>query len=286
MSEQSLIKLNDGNMIPQYGIGVFMIPDGEQTVNAVKTALQLGVRHIDTAHAYQNERSVGKAVKDSGINRHDIWITSKLWVSDYGKDITTKAINKMLNRLDTDYIDLLLLHQQVGEYLDAWKEAEQAVKLGKVRSIGISNFESERLEELCNFASIKPSVNQVELHPYFQQNELKKRLKKYGTLLESWYPIGHGSKELINEPLFTELGEKYHKSNVQIILRWHLQEGNIIFPKSTNPQHIKDNFDIFDFCLSNEEMQKIKGLDKGVRFYNATLSQQEAMFKNYRPADD
>lgn len=174
MSEQSLIKLNDGNMIPQYGIGVFMIPDGEQTVNAVKTALQLGVRHIDTAHAYQNERSVGKAVKDSGINRHDIWITSKLWVSDYGKDITTKAINKMLNRLDTDYIDLLLLHQQVGEYLDAWKEAEQAVKLGKVRSIGISNFESERLEELCNFASIKPSVNQVELHPYFQQNELKK----------------------------------------------------------------------------------------------------------------
>lgn len=286
MSEQSLIKLNDGNMIPQYGIGVFMIPDGEQTVNAVKTALQLGVRHIDTAHAYQNERSVGKAVKDSGINRHDIWITSKLWVSDYVKDITTKAINKMLNRLDTDYIDLLLLHQQVGEYLDAWKEAEQAVKLGKVRSIGISNFESERLEELCNFASIKPSVNQVELHPYFQQNELKKRLKKYGTLLESWYPIGHGSKELINEPLFTELGEKYHKSNVQIILRWHLQEGNIIFPKSTNPQHIKDNFDIFDFCLSNEEMQKIRGLDKGVRFYNATLSQQEAMFKNYRPADD
>ena len=286
MSEQSLIKLNDGNMIPQYGIGVFMIPDGEQTVNAVKTALQLGVRHIDTAHAYQNERSVGKAVKDSGINRHDIWITSKLWVSDYGKDITTKAINKMLNRLDTDYIDLLLLHQQVGEYLDAWKEAEQAVKLGKVRSIGISNFESERLEELCNFASVKPSVNQVELHPYFQQNELKKRLKKYGTLLESWYPIGHGSKELINEPLFTELGEKYHKSNVQIILRWHLQEGNIIFPKSTNPQHIKDNFDIFDFCLSNEEMQKIRGLDKGVRFYNATLSQQEAMFKNYRPADD
>ncbi len=286
MSEQSLIKLNDGNMIPQYGIGVFMIPDGEQTVNAVKTALQLGVRHIDTAHAYQNERSVGKAVKNSGINRHDIWITSKLWVSDYGKDITTKAINKMLNRLDTDYIDLLLLHQQVGEYLDAWKEAEQAVKLGKVRSIGISNFESERLEELCNFASIKPSVNQVELHPYFQQNELKKRLKKYGTLLESWYPIGHGSKELINEPLFTELGEKYHKSNVQIILRWHLQEGNIIFPKSTNPQHIKDNFDIFDFCLSNEEMQKIRGLDKGVRFYNATLSQQEAMFKNYRPADD
>lgn len=286
MSEQSLIKLNDGNMIPQYGIGVFMIPDGEQTVNAVKTALQLGVRHIDTAHAYQNERSVGKAVKNSGINRHDIWITSKLWVSDYGKDITTKAINKMLNRLDTDYIDLLLLHQQVGEYLDAWKEAEQAVKLGKVRSIGISNFESERLEELCNFASIKPSVNQVELHPYFQQNELKKRLKKYGTLLESWYPIGHGSKELINEPLFTELGEKYHKSNVQIILRWHLQEGNIIFPKSTNPQHIKDNFDIFDFCLSDEEMQKIRGLDKGVRFYNATLSQQEAMFKNYRPADD
>ena len=282
---QAYIKLNDGTEIPQFGLGVYQVPEGEMTFNAVLDALKMGVRHIDTAHAYQNERSVGKAVKASGISREEIWITSKLWPSEYGEGKTEKAIEKMLARLDTEYIDLLLLHQQFGDYIGAWKDMQKAVKTGKIRSIGISNFESERLEEICEFAEIKPSVLQVECHPYQQQNALKKRVEKYGTVIESWYPIGHGDKGLINEPVFTHLAEKYEKSNVQIILRWHIQAGNIVFPKTTNIQHMRDNFDIFDFALTAEEMAEIAKLDCGKRFYNMTLEQQEASLGSQKPAD-
>ena len=282
---QTYIKLNDGTKIPQFGLGVYQVPEGEMTFNAVLDALKMGVRHIDTAHAYQNERSVGNAVKASGVPREEIWITSKLWPSEYGEGKTEKAIEKMLARLDTEYIDLLLLHQQFGDYIGAWKDMQKAVKAGKIRSIGISNFESERLEEICEFAEIKPSVLQVECHPYYQQNALKKRVEKYGTVIESWYPIGHGDKGLINEPVFTRLAEKYEKSNVQIILRWHIQAGNIVFPKTTNIQHMRDNFDIFDFALTAEEMAEIAKLDCGKRFYNMTLEQQEASLGSWKPAD-
>lgn len=282
---QTYITLNDGTKIPQFGLGVYMVPAGVETENAVLEALKMGVRHIDTAHAYQNERSVGKAVKASGVPREEVWITSKLWPHEYGEGKTAAAIDKMLERLDTDYIDLLLLHQQFGDYLGAWKDMEKAVKAGKVRSIGISNFESERLEELCEAAEIKPSVLQVECHPYYQQNALKKRIAKYGTVIESWYPIGHGDKGLINEAVFTRLAEKYGKSNVQIILRWHIQEGTIIFPKTTNPQHMKDNFDIFDFELTPEEMGEIRALDCGKRFFNMSLAEQEAHLGAWHPAD-
>lgn len=283
--KQTYMTLNDGNKIPQFGMGVYMVPDGEPTRKAVLEALQLGYRHIDTAHAYQNERSVGGAVKESGIPREEIWITTKLWPSEYGEGKTMAAIDKMLSRLDTSYIDLLLLHQQFGDYLGAWKDMERAVAEGKVRSIGLSNFESERLEEVLETATIKPAVLQVECHPYYQQNALKQRIAPYRTIIESWYPIGHGDKNLINEPLFTELGKKYGKTNVQIILRWHIQEGNIIFPKSTNPRHIRDNFDIFDFELTAEEMDSIRTLDKGVRFFKMSLAEQEAHLGQFVPAD-
>ena len=282
---QTYITLNDGTNIPQFGLGVYMVPEGEQTYNSVLEALKMGARHIDTAHAYQNERSVGEAVKASGIPREEIWITSKLWPHEYGEGKTAEAIDKMLARLDTDYIDLLLLHQQFGDYLGAWKDMEKAVKAGKVRSIGISNFESERLEEICEAATIKPSVLQVECHPYYQQNELKKRIAKYGTVIESWYPIGHGDKGLIGEAVFTRLAEKYGKTNVQIILRWHIQEGNIVFPKTTNSDHMRDNFDIFDFELTAEEMNEIRALDSSKRFFNMTLEQQEQQLGAWKPAD-
>lgn len=282
---QTYITLNDGTKIPQFGLGVYMIPEGEETYKAVFDALKMGIRHIDTAHAYQNERSVGQAVKDSGIPREDVWITTKLWPHEYGEGKTTVAIEKMLERLGTDYIDLLLLHQQFGDYLGAWKDMQKAVRAGKVKSIGISNFESERLEELCESAEIKPSVLQVECHPYYQQNALKKRIEKYGTVIESWYPIGHGDQELINESVFTRLAEKYRKSNVQIILRWHIQEGTIVFPKTTNPQHMKDNFDIFDFELTANEMAEIRKLDCGKRFFNMTLAEQETNLGAWHPAD-
>ncbi len=282
---QTYITLNDGNKIPQFGLGVYQVPEGEATINAVKTALEMGVRHIDTAHAYQNERSVGKAVKESGIPREEIWITTKLWPSEYGEGKTSQAIDKMLKRLDTDYIDLLLLHQQFGDYIGAYKDMQKAVKDGRVKSIGLSNFESERLEEVLAMAEIPPSVLQVECHPYYQQNELKKRIEKYGTVIESWYPIGHGDKNLINEPLFTKLGQKYGKTNVQIILRWHIQEGTIVFPRSTNPVHIKENFEIFDFELTEDEMNEVRKLDSGKRFFNMTLEQQEQMLGSWKPED-
>ena len=283
--EQTYIALNDGNKIPQFGLGVYQVPEGEATINSVKTALEMGIRHIDTAHAYQNERSVGKAVKESGIPRNEVWITTKLWPSEYGEGKTSQAIDKMLKRLDTDYIDLLLLHQQFGDYIGAYKDMQRAVKDGRVKSIGLSNFESERLEEVLDIANIYPSVLQVECHPYYQQNELKKRIEKYGTVIESWYPIGHGDKNLINEPLFTKLGQKYGKTNVQIILRWHIQEGTIVFPRSTNPVHIKENFEIFDFELSEDEMNEIRKLDSGKRFFNMTLEQQEQMLGSWKPED-
>ena len=279
------IKLNDGNLIPQFGTGVFQVPDGKETVDVVKNALNLGIRHIDTAHAYQNERSVGKAVKESGINRKEIWITTKLWPSEYGEGITSQAIDKMLQRLDTNYIDLLLLHQQFGDYLGAWKDMEKAVKDGRVKSIGLSNFESHRLEEVLEHATIYPSVLQVECHPYYQQKELKKRIAKYGTVIESWYPIGHGDKGLIQEPLFTQLAQKYHKTNVQIILRWHIQEGTIVFPRTMNPVHMKENLDIFDFELTAEEMNEIRALDNGKRFFTMTLEEQERNLGAWKPED-
>jgi len=282
---QTYITLNDGNNIPQFGLGVYQVPEGEATINAIKTALEMGIRHIDTAHAYQNERSVGKAIKESGIPRNEIWITTKLWPSEYGEGKTSDAIDKMLKRLDTDYIDLLLLHQQFGDYIGAYKDMQKAVKDGRVKSIGLSNFESERLEEVLDIANIYPSVLQVECHPYYQQNELNKRIKKYGTVIESWYPIGHGDKGLINEPLFTKLAQKYNKTNVQIILRWHIQEGTIVFPRSTNPVHIKENFEIFDFELTQDEMNEIRKLDSGKRFFNMTLEQQEQMLGSWKPED-
>ncbi len=286
---QTFITLNDGTKIPQFGLGVYQIPAGEETEKAVREALKMGVRHIDTAHAYQNERSVGsavrQAVRESGIPREEIWITTKLWPSEYGEGKTAEAIDKALARLGTDYIDLLLLHQQFGDYLGAWKDMEKAVAAGKVRSIGISNFESERLEELCEAASVKPSVLQVECHPYYHQNALKARIEKYGTVIESWYPIGHGDPGLISEPLFTELGKKYGKTNVQIILRWHIQEGTILFPKTTNPVHMKENFDIFDFSLTEDEMRRIRALDCGKRFFNMSLADQEKFLGGWAPAD-
>ncbi|MBR1825417.1 MAG: aldo/keto reductase [Alphaproteobacteria bacterium] len=280
---QTYLKLNNGLEMPQFGLGVYLVPDGKDTVEACLNAFQLGVRHIDTAHAYQNERGVGEALKQSGLKREEVWITTKLWPTEYGEGQTLKAIDKMLERLQTDYIDLLLLHQQVGDYIGAWKDMEKAVASGKVKAIGISNF-NEHLEDLLQHATIKPAAIQVECHPYFPQHELKKRMAEYGTVLESWYPLGHGDNNLINEPVFTKLAQKYGKTNVQIILRWHIQEGNSVFPKTTNPQHLRDNFDIFDFELSAEDMAEIAKLNSGKRYYTATLAEQEH-FMQWKPAD-
>lgn len=285
MNEQTYLTLNDGTRIPQMGLGVYMVAGDELTEQTVGQALALGYRHIDTAHAYGNERGVGAAVAKSGIAREDIWITTKLWPSEYGEGATAQAIDKMLARLDTGYIDLLLLHQQFGDYLGAWRDMERAVAAGKVRSIGISNFESERLEELCSAATIKPSVLQVECHPYYQQRALKERIAKYGTPIESWYPLGHADAGLLHDPVIASVAAAHGKSAVQTILRWHIQTGNIVFPKSTNPEHLAANINIFDFELTDDEMAAIDALDCGKRFFNMTLEQQEQSLSQFVPAD-
>ena len=284
LANQTYLTMNSKYKIPQYGLGVYQIQGDEATEKACLTAFEIGIRHIDTAHAYQNERGVGAAVNKCKIPREQLFITSKLWVSDYGEGITSKAIDKMLGRLNLKYIDLLLLHQQVGDYLAAYKEMEKAVEQGKVRSIGISNFD-ERLDDLLNNCKIKPAVIQVECHPFWNQDDLRKKVEKYGTLIESWYPIGHGDKSLIEHELFTKLGKKYNKTNVQVILRWHIQKGNIVFPKSSNPKHIKENSEIFDFKLTDDEMKEIDKMGKSKRFFTMPLEQQEKNFTQWKPAD-
>lgn len=278
-------KLNNGMDIPKVGFGVYMMTP-EECETSVGIALNNGYRLIDTANAYMNEKAVGRAIKKSGVNRKEIFLTTKLWPSDYGYEKAKKAINATLKRLDEEYIDLLLLHQQYGDYMGAWKAMEEDVTEGKLRSIGLSNFNMTRLQEVIDKAKILPSTIQVECHPYYQQNNLKDFLDKYGIKLESWYPIGHGDPNLLNEPLFTELGAKYNKSNVQIILRWQIQDGNIVIPKSINPEHIKANFDIFDFKLTYEEMKKIKAMDKNKRYFTMSEEEQEKMFLNWNPNFD
>ena len=284
MSKIPYLTLSNGVQIPQFGYGVFLVPE-EECEKCCLEALKLGYRHIDTAHAYNNEKEVGLAVKKCGIPRKEIFITSKLWPSEYGEGKTLEAIKKMLKRFDLDYLDLLLLHQAGGDYCGAYKDMEKALDMGLVRSIGLSNFESTDLDDILKIAKVKPHVEQLECHPYFQQTNLKKKLEPYKTIIESWYPIGHGDKEMLSEPLFEKLGKKYNKSTAQIILRWHIQAGFVVFPKSTNPVHIKENFDIFNFNLTNEEMNEINKMGKTKRFYNLNVEQQEERYINWKLED-
>lgn len=255
--------LNNGVEMPSVGLGTFLMKP-EEAEEAVCNALTSGHRLIDTANAYMNERAVGRGMKRSGLKREDIFLETKLWPTVYSK---ATAIDETLERLDTDYIDLLLLHQPTADYKAAYQMMEEAVKAGKVRAIGLSNFEGEPLQEILKICEIKPAVIQVEAHPYYPQNELKDILKEHDIKIQAWYPLGHGDRTLLEEPLWSELAEKYGKTNAQIILRWHVQSGNIIIPGSKNPEHIKDNADIFDFALTNEEMQKIAKLNKNKRYY-------------------
>ena len=280
------LKLNDGNVIPQIGFGVFLIPNDGSTYNAVKMALQSGYRHIDTAAAYFNEEEVGQAVRESSIKREEIFVTSKLWLQDYGYEAAKKGIDTSLRKLGVDYIDLYLLHQPYFDTIGAWQALVEAQKEGKIKSIGVSNMTPRLFNDFISQTKIKPAVNQVECNPYFQQKELREVLKKHGTLLEAWYPLGHGNKELLNNEILVKLAQKYHKSAVQIILRWHIQEGNIALPKATSEAHIKDNIDVFDFALSDEEMAQIRALDTGKGTHNSEAEGVgEMLLKNYKVHD-
>ena len=258
--------LSNGNKMPMAGIGVFMMSPAEAEA-AVESALKSGVRLIDTANGYMNESGTGRGIKKSGVAREEIFLVTKLWPTVYEKET---AIDETLARLGTDYIDLLFLHQPTANWREGYRKIEKAYKEGKVKAIGLSNFPEDLLKEAIETMDIKPHVVQVEAHPYFPQTELKAFLAETGMGLMAWYPLGHGDKNLINEPVFAKLAGRYGKTNAQIILRWHVQSGNVVFPGSRNPEHIRDNFDIFDFALTGREMAEIAKVDKGVRYYNGT----------------
>ena len=273
--------LNNGVKMPMAGIGTFLLTPDEAEASCV-SALRNGYRLIDTANAYVNEKAVGRAMKKSGLQREEIFLETKLWPSFYEQP---DAVDKTLARLDTPYIDLLLIHQPAGNYVAGYRQMEKAYKEGKVRAIGLSNFTKEQIEEILSLCEVKPTVLQTELHPYHQEPELKAFLKENGIVPQAWYPLGHGDKALLEEPLFAQLGKKYGKSAPQIILRWHIQSGNIVIPGSKNPDHIRDNFNIYDFALTDEEMQQIAALNKNKRYYEANAAKLAAYALMVPPVD-
>lgn len=280
------IRLNDGNKIPAVGFGVFMIPADGSTYKAVLEALKVGYRHIDTAAAYFNEAEVGKAVKDSGIPREEVFITSKLWLQDYGYEAARKGIDASLEKLGSGYIDLYLLHQPYGDVAGAWKALEEAKADGKIKSIGVSNMTPKLYKELTAGFATKPAVNQVECNPLFQQKALREVLAADDVKLEAWYPLGHGDKSLLENSAITALAKKYNKNAGQIILRFEVQEGFIVLPKSTNPERIRGNIDIFDFALTDDEMNSIRALDTGKGSHDPEApGVGEMLLKNYKIHD-
>ena len=269
------VKLYNNVEVPVLGIGTFMISP-EDTEKSVYTALKLGYRMIDTANAYMNEEAVGKALKkainEGIVTREEVFVSTKIWATLYENE---NAVDDTLKRLDLDYVDLLFIHQPAGNYMAGYRMLEKAYKDGKAKSLGISNFEGEKLEKLLADSEIKPHVIQMEAHPYCTEKEIRDRLAEYGTATMGWYPLGHGDRGLVNEEVFTELADKYRKSNAQIVLRWHTQMGFITIPGSKNPDHIRDNGDIFDFSLTEEEMAEIAKLDGTKKYYNADEEQVE-----------
>ena len=257
------IKLSNGLEMPMLGFGVFQIAPGQDTEQAVKTALEVGYRMIDTAQAYGNEESVGNAIKSSGIPREEIFLVTKVWISNCGEDRAYESILESLKKLQTDYIDLLLIHQPFGDYYGTYRAMERAYKEGKVKAIGVSNFYPDRFADLCHFVEIKPMVNQVETHVFNQQKKAKELMKKQGCQIMSWGPFAEGKNNLFTNEILVSVGEKYNKTSAQVALRFLLQEGVVIIPKSVKKERMEQNFNIFDFELSEDDMNKIRSLDMG-----------------------
>lgn len=283
------VKLNNGQLMPRFGIGTFNDPGDSIACDAVTFAFKSGYRHVDTAHAYRVERGVGKAVAECGIPRDEIWITSKIWPSEYGEGKTLEAIDRMLDRLGIEYIDLLYLHQPMGDWRGAWRDMEKAVELGKVRSLGLSNFDAadSLYDAAIEFAKIRPAVMQIECHPYAQRLHWQERLKNDRVQLECWFPLGGAMSNgaLFKDPVIVKIAEAHGKTPAQIILRWHIQEGFSAIPGATDHGYITENIDIFDFELSLEEMALMRGLDKEQRFFNMDYKQAEKFMLDWKMDD-
>ncbi len=266
------VTLSNGVKMPQLGYGVYQVSKDE-CEQCVLDALKVGYRHIDTAQSYFNEQEVGTAIEKSGIPREDIFLTTKVWVEHYGYEETKKSILVSMEKLKTDYIDLVLLHQPFADYYGAWRALEDLYDEGKIRAIGISNFYPDRMVDICSFSRIRPMVNQVETHPFNQQIEAQKWMEKYGVQIEAWAPLAECRNGLLENSVLAEIGKKYGKTVAQVILRWELQRGIVIIPKSTHIERMEENFNIFDFVLTDEDMQKIAELD----------TKTSAFFSHYDP---
>ncbi|MDR1876231.1 MAG: aldo/keto reductase [Flavobacteriaceae bacterium] len=275
------LKLNNGLEMPQFGLGTFNIPSHEIAKEACLVAFKNGYRHVDAAHVYNTEKAIGEAMKESGIPREEFWITSKLWPSDYATDNTLESIDKMLERLQTDYIDLLYIHQPIGDYVGAWKEMEKAVEAGKVRALGISNFDytDEGFHAIVDGMKIKPVALQIECHPYAQRKDMREKVKPYGIVIECWFPLGGAMSNgvLFQDSAIKAIAATHRKTPAQIIIRWHIQEGFSVIPGATNPDYIKENISIFDFALSDDEMRTMRSLNKEKRFFNVPFDQLKKM---------
>ena len=281
-----MVQLNNGILMPQFGLGTFLQPSDEVCEQSCLTALRAGYRHIDTAHAYNDEEGVGRAVKtfmaESGTPREQIWITSKIWPTEYGEGKTLKAIDEMLEWLQLEYIDLLYVHQPVGDFVGAWRDMEKAVATGKVRALGISNFDAsdEVFERIMSESTVKPAVLQIECHPYAQRLAVREKVKPYGIHITCWFPLGGAMSNgvLFKDPTIMKIAEAHGKTPAQVILRWHMQEGFSAIPGASNPDYIEENIAIFDFELTDGEMAQMRGLDKEKRFFNMTLEEKERAY--------
>lgn len=257
------VTLNNGVKMPMEGFGVFQVPEAAVCEQAVSDALAVGYRLIDTAAAYFNEEAVGAAIQKSGIAREELFLTTKLWIQDAGYESAKRAFQVSLDKLGTDYIDLYLIHQPMNDYYGAWRAMEEMYEEGRIRAIGVCNFYPDRLTDLCLNAKVIPAVNQVELHPFFAQTGALENMKAFGVQPEAWGPMAEGKHGIFTHPVLTEIGAKYGKSAAQTALRWNVQRGVVIIPKSTHRERMEENFNIWDFSLSDEDMAAITALDLG-----------------------
>lgn len=272
------IELYNGVTIPKLGLGLFLMKDEDELVNAVKYAVEVGYRHFDTATIYGNEEYLARGLKEAGIEREEVFITSKVWNYDQGYDQTKVAFQESLDRLNTDYLDLYLIHWAAPKFVETWKAIVELYEEGKIKAIGVSNFQIHHLEELKNQGLMQPMINQIETHPEFPQNELHEYMKENGIIHEAWGPLGQGKSELLNHPVLIEIGQKYFKTPAQIIIRWHLERGEVVIPKSVHDNRILENSDVFNFSLTEEEMKQIDSLETGTR-YGSDPDDQERLQK-------
>jgi 2,5-diketo-D-gluconate reductase A len=256
------VTLNNGVQMPILGFGVYQIP-AEQTEQAVTDALAAGYRHIDTAAAYGNEEAVGRAIKSSGIPRDELFVTTKLWIQDAGEDNAKRAFETSLQRLGLDHLDLYLIHQPFGDYYSSWRAMKDLHRQGVIKAIGVSNFHPDRLVDLIDHNEITPAVNQIETHPYFQRTADQELMRERGVQIESWGPFAEGRNNLFTDPTLSEIGAAHGKSVAQVVLRWLIQRDVVVIPKSVRPERMAENFDVFDFTLTDDEMTRIAGMDTG-----------------------